>query len=531
METRANYAIVGLFSIIVLAAAFGFVWWFSGLGGTSDRAQVRVTFTGSVTGLGRGSSVLFNGLRVGEVRDIGLDPRDPRAIVAVIDVAASTPLRSDTRARIEAQGLAGVVALQLIGGQPDAPALAPRPGDRMPTIAAERSEVQDLIETVRNVARRTEDLFDRLGRLVEQNDQAIANTVRNVERFSNALGDNADGVRNMLASIAQAAERIGPLATQLEAFSRDIASMARQVDMARVNRSLDNFERFTGALADGSDNVRRTLDQVASLTDRLNRAADGLAPAMERVGPALQRVEELGRDAGAFVRQLDVARFNRSLDSIDRFTAALAANTGDVTRTLQSVASLSDKLNRSADGLAPALERLGPTLQQVEALARDAGGLVRSVDAARVNRSLENIDRFAAALGAGTADVTRTLQQAASMTEKLNKAADQVDAVLKAAQSFLGTGGGAEGQGAFSEVASAARSIRALADNLDRRTAEITAGINRFTGPGLRDIEALANDGRRTLNDLNRTLRSFERNPQQLLFGSRPAIPDYQGRR
>jgi phospholipid/cholesterol/gamma-HCH transport system substrate-binding protein len=381
METRANFTLVGLFTLAVLGAAFGFVSWFSGLGGSSDRREVRIVFSGSVTGLTRGSSVLFNGLRVGEVKDIQLFPDDPRSIFAVIEVAKSTPIRNDTRARIESQGLAGVVAIQLLGGKIDAPALQAREGQALPTIIAERSEVQDLLETVRNVARRTDDLFERLGRFVDDNDKSIATTIRNVEKFSAALGDNADGVNKMLSSIAAAAERIGPLATQLESFTRDLSEITRQVDVTRINRTL------------------------------------------------------------------------------------------------------------------------------------------------------ENIDRFATALGTGSGDVTKTLQSVAGITDKLNRAADQVESVLKGAQAFLGSAAGGEGQGAFADVGAAARSIRALADNLDRRTAEITSGFNRFTGPGLRDIEALANDGRKTLNDLNRTLRSFERNPQQLIFGNRPAIPDYSGRR
>jgi phospholipid/cholesterol/gamma-HCH transport system substrate-binding protein len=381
METRANFALVGLFTLAVLGAAFGFVSWFSGLGGSSDRREVRIVFSGSVTGLTRGSSVLFNGLRVGEVKDLQLFPEDPRSIYAVIDVANSTPIRNDTRARIESQGLAGVVAIQLLGGKVDAPALQAREGQALPTIIAERSEVQDLLETVRNVARRTDDLFERLGRFVDDNDRSIATTIRNVEKFSAALGDNADGVNKMLSSIAAAAERIGPLATQLESFTRDLSEITRQVDMPRVNRTI------------------------------------------------------------------------------------------------------------------------------------------------------ENIDRFATALGTGSGDVTKTLQSVAGITEKLNRAADQVEGVLKGAKAFLGSAAGGEGQGAFADVGAAARSIRALADNLDRRTAEITAGFSRFTGPGLRDIEALANDGRKTLNNLNRTLRSLELNPQQLIFGNRPAIPDYSGRR
>jgi phospholipid/cholesterol/gamma-HCH transport system substrate-binding protein len=381
METRANYALVGLFTLAVLAAGFGFVSWFSGFGGGQDRREIRVVFAGTVTGLNRGSNVLFNGLRVGEVKEIQLFPDDPRAIYATIDVAASTPVREDTRARIEAQGLAGVVALQLIGGKADSPPLAAKQGQPLPTIFAERSEVQDLLETVRNVARRTDDLFERLGRLVEGNEQSIQSTVRNIERFSSALGDNAAGIDRTLASIAQAAERVGPLAIQVETLSRELGALVRQVDAERINRTLNNVEQFTSALAGSS---------------------------------------------------------------------------GDVTKTLQSVAGLTDKLNR---------------------------------------------------------------------------AADQVEGVLKGAQAFLGSAAGGEGQGAFADVAAAARSIRTLADNLDRRAAEITANVGRFTGPGLRELEALASDGRRTLTDLNRTLRSLERNPQQLLFGGRPAIPDYNGRR
>jgi phospholipid/cholesterol/gamma-HCH transport system substrate-binding protein len=381
METRANYALVGLFTLAVIGAAFGFVSWFAGLGGGADRVQVRVVFSGSVTGLNRGSNVLFNGFRVGEVKDIQLFPDDPRSIFAVIDISKATPLREDTRARIEAQGLAGVVAVQLLGGRPEAPPLTARAGQTLPTIIADRSEVQDLLETVRNVARRTEETMERVSGLIDQSGPSIANTARNIEKFSTALGDNADGLNRTLASIAAAAERIGPLAADLQRLSTDV------------------------------------------------------------------------------------------------------------------------------------------------------GTVVRAVDANRINASLANIEKFTAALGGSAEDVTKTVQSVAGLTEKLNRAADQVEGVLKGAQAFLGSAAGGEGQGALADVGAAARSIRALADNLDKRTAEITSGIARFTGPGLRDIEALAADGRRTLNDLNRTLRSLERNPQQLIFGGRPSIPDYNGRR
>jgi phospholipid/cholesterol/gamma-HCH transport system substrate-binding protein len=380
MESRANYALVGLFTLAVLAAVFGFVYWFnSGAGGRKQ--DVRVIFSGTVTGLGRGSSVLFNGLRVGEVTRIELQPDDPRRIYAVIQVDNTTPLRVDTRARIEAQGLAGVVAVQLLGGEPNSPVLTAQPGQSMPVIVAERSELQDIIETVRTIAKRADEMLGSIEGLVKENAGSISNTVRNVEKFSAALGNNADGVDKLMASFGTIADTIAPLSQKLGTLSEEVTQIVRSVDRRKVSDIVDN---------------------------------------------------------------------------VDKFTAALGGSSGDVGKAVKDVASI---------------------------------------------------------------------------TEKLNKAADQVEGVLKSAQAFLNTAAGEDGRSAFSEVSDAAKSIRVLADNLDKRTAEITSGISRFTGPGLRDIETLASDGRRTLTDLNRTLRSLERNPQQFIFGGKPPLPQYGGSR
>ncbi|QEL23086.1 MCE family protein [Bosea sp. F3-2] len=380
MESRANYALVGLFTLAVLAAAFGFVYWFNS-GGAGRKESVRVIFTGTVTGLGRGSSVLFNGLRVGEVTHIELQPDDPRRIYAVIQVASTTPLREDTRARIEAQGLAGVVALQLIGGAPDAPVLTAKPGEPMPTIIAERSELQDIIETVRNVAQKADTMLTSFDGLIKQNAGPINNTVRNVEKFSEALGKNADGVDKLMAGFGNIAETIQPLSQRLQTLSEELT------------------------------------------------------------------------------------------------------------------------------------------------------GVVRSVDRQKVAAIIENVDKFTGALGGSSSDVAKVVKDAASISAKIDRAADQFEGVLKAAQSFLNAGSGADGRSAFQEVADAAKSFRTLSDNLDKRTAEITAGISRFTGPGVRDIETLASDGKKTLTEINRTLRNFERNPQQFIFGSKPPLPQYNGSR
>src|SRR5665213_2817226 len=108
METRANYVLIGFFTLAVVAAAFAFVYWFRHTGGTGERAVYRVIFSGPVSGLRTGSPVNFNGIRVGEVSDLNLDTVDPKKVDVTISVDPSTPIRSDTAISLEFQGLTGI---------------------------------------------------------------------------------------------------------------------------------------------------------------------------------------------------------------------------------------------------------------------------------------------------------------------------------------------------------------------------------------------------------------------------------------
>ena len=104
METRAPFVVVGAFVLAAIAAAFGFVYWLHNTGGLGPRATYHVQFDGSVPGLLVGAAVLFNGIRVGEVTDLGLAPDSPRRVNATISVASTTPVRSDTKVRLGISG-------------------------------------------------------------------------------------------------------------------------------------------------------------------------------------------------------------------------------------------------------------------------------------------------------------------------------------------------------------------------------------------------------------------------------------------
>lgn len=357
METRANYALIGVFTLAVIASAFGFVLWFAGGDRAGGRQTIKIVFAGAASGLLRGAPVLFNGLRVGDVTKIDLSPDDPSHISAVVDIDGRVPVRADTRARLESTGLTGVASVALLGGADKAPPLPPGPHGGPGVIFADQSDFQGLLDSARRISSQASDFLDKTNRLMDDSASSVAASVKNVEKFSDALAANADGLKDFLGAMADVGKSIKPL---------------------------------TGKL---------------------------------------------------------------------------------------------------------------------ETLATDADAVVKAV----------NPD-----------DVKAIVANAAAISAKLNAAADKVDGVLTNLNGFLATG---DSKGAFGEIAEAAKSIRKVADDFDVRLKEIAANVNRFTGTGLRQYEALAVDGRKTLEEINQAIRSIESNPQQFIFGKKQQVPEYVGGR
>lgn len=439
MENRANYALVGLFTLAVIAGAFGFVYWFKRAGENGDRAAYRIVFVGSVSGLSKGSVVRFNGLRVGEVTAIEIMPSDPGKVMATIEVDRQTPIRTDTRARLEYQGLTGVASVQLTGGAGNAAALTSADPSGRPLLFADRSDYQDILETVQRLSGKVDSVLTRADALLAQSEGSVLATVKNVEAFSKALADNSSGVASFLANVGEMSQKVSSLSERLERFVDQAEALVRSVDANEINRTVRNFAAFSDALGEGRQNVTALLSDTAQLAKSLNASAGKLDTALD-----------------------EISRVARALDS-------------------QKIAS-----------------------------------------------SLDGVQKFSDALGRNADSVDQTLREISRITERVSQASNRLDNVMAGAEKFLGSGEDGQVSGLMNEIAEAAKSIRVLAGSLDKRTMEITAGINRFTGPGLRDIEALAAESRKAVSDLSRAVRSLERNPSQLLFGGQSNIPEYR---
>src|SRR5882762_2052030 len=148
METRAPFVLIGAFVLAAIAAVFGFVYWLNNTGGLGPRATYHVQFEGSVPGLMVGAAVLFNGIRVGEVTDLGLAADNARFVNATISVASAAPVRADTKVGLDFQGLTGVPVVTLEGGM-----IVTRSGEPL-TLIAEAGAGQSMTQAVRDALRR-----------------------------------------------------------------------------------------------------------------------------------------------------------------------------------------------------------------------------------------------------------------------------------------------------------------------------------------------------------------------------------------
>jgi len=245
METKANYIVTGAFTLAVIVGAFGFVYWFQHSSGGGEKATYRVVFDGSVVGLDAGSTVTFNGIRVGEVAKLKLDPRDPRKVVALITLDRAVPVRADTKAGLQFQGLTGLAEVALTGGSPDAAPIA-TDGAQPPTLFSDASASADVTQQAR-------DVLARIDGMVADNEAALHASLQNIQTVTATLAQNSErldkvmaGLQNLTGGsdgngqIGQAADSIRRLADDLDKQTTDITAGLAQFS----NSGLKQFEAF-----------------------------------------------------------------------------------------------------------------------------------------------------------------------------------------------------------------------------------------------------------------------------------------------
>lgn len=294
METRANYVLIGAFTLAVVLGVFGFVYWFQNIGGSGERAFYRVQFEGSVSGLRTGATVLFNGIKVGEVTELKLDPKKPKQVIAGISVDKNVAVRADTEISLEFQGLTGISALSLKGGDPAKPPLAggKTAKDEQPVMIAPPGATQDVTAAARDALRKVQEL-------IEDNQKAIKAALANIEKFTDTLARNSDHVDSTLSSIdkftsalGRNSERVDKIVSGLQNLaggedgkSGDVAEAARSIKTLADNldKRTEELTQYIGRLAKTGTRTLSTIDKAAKNFDaNPSRLIWGGAPPEEK---------------------------------------------------------------------------------------------------------------------------------------------------------------------------------------------------------------------------------------------------------
>lgn len=265
METRANYFLIGTFTLAVIAAAFGFVLWFQSLHTTKARSPLRIVFEGAASGLRNGGSVNFNGVRVGEVISVKLD--NPRRVVALAMVENSAPVRKDTLVGLEFQGLTGVAAISLKGGEESAPAV-PLDEDGVPVLTADPNSLQDISEALKSTLK-------NVNRVVAENEESVRSSLQNLQTFTGSLARSSDKIDSIMARVDGVIAKTDSVMLGIDALAggKDGGELFQAVKSFR--ELADNLDKRSGALmSDGRALVsdgRRTLGDISRAVNNLDK--------------------------------------------------------------------------------------------------------------------------------------------------------------------------------------------------------------------------------------------------------------------
>jgi phospholipid/cholesterol/gamma-HCH transport system substrate-binding protein len=453
METKANYAIVGFFTILVVLAAFGFVYWMAQFGRSGPMAELAIRIPGSANGLSVGSPVRFNGIAVGSVRNLTIDPEDPRFSIAFTEVQTTAPIYPSTKAVLEVQGLTGAAYIELSGGNKGEESVLGKAEEtgRPAVLLADQSSVTNLLATADKILKRADDAIGQIQGFVTDARGPLTRTIEHAETFTAALSENSGAIDEFLRSLSALSGTFNTVSVRLDSTLEAVDGLVRAVDAQKINNIISNAEKVTGDIA-------QSTNQIGDIMSEVRDAASGFNQASTEAQSVLRRADSL-------LAAVDANKVNTAVNDITQASADARGAIASAREVVDGVADRRDEIN----------------------------------DAIR--------------------DFTE-------LAQKLNQASTRVDGILAKVDNMVS---GSDSQGLFAEAQKTLESIRATADNLNNRIGPIADNLTRFSGTGLRDVQTLITDTRRTVQSLNETITNFDQNPQRLLFGG-DTVKEYDGR-
>ncbi|CAG8873507.1 hypothetical protein PS726_01956 [Pseudomonas fluorescens] len=281
METRAHHVLIGLFTVIVVTAALLFGLWLAKSSVDTEFKDYEVVFNEAVSGLSKGSSVQYSGIKVGDVILLRLDPKDPRRVLARIRLAGDTPVKEDTQAKLALTGVTGTSIIQLSGGTPQSPTLKGKDGN-LPTIVASPSPIARLLNDSENLMAGVTTLMHNVNLMFStENIERISNTLEHLEQTTGAIAEQRGDIRQAMHQLASVGKQANTMLEQTTALMRNANGLLND----HGKEALGSAEQAMKSLQESSATLNKL---ITANQDSLNSGMQGL----NGLGPAVREMRE-----------------------------------------------------------------------------------------------------------------------------------------------------------------------------------------------------------------------------------------------
>ncbi len=429
METRANYVIVGIFTLAAILAAFAFVYWTAAIGDKGETAMLRVRIPGSASGLGRGSFVLFNGVKVGDVRRVYLDLNNPTVAIADTEIDRLTPITKSTQADLGLANLTGQTNIELKGADPKEVKLldqAEKEG-KVAEIVANPSAVTNLLQTAQDIFTRANNVLTDLEGFTKDVRGPLTQTVQNVQTFSDALAKNSDGIDKFLSSVSALSDELKGVSGKLDGTLKAAEGLLNSVDKDQIKSIVANVNTVTGNLKETSKQFDTVISNVNTAVGSINDFAQKTQGTLSKVNGVLDGIDPAQvRTALANIQKASESADKAAAD-IAKVTEKFANRSDDIDQTIKDARQLAQRLNDASvrvDGILAKVDTLLGS-GQADGVMADARATLKSFKQvadtlnARLGTITDNLARFS---GQGLSNVEALVQDSRRSISRIEEA-------------------------------------------------------------------------------------------------------------
>lgn len=338
METRANYILIGAFTVLSLILAAIFTVWIANAGFSQQYTNYDILFQGPVRGVEVGGEVRFNGIKVGEVTDLSLEENNPKDVVARVKILSNTPIKIDSYAQLEPSGLTGMNYIQILAGGDNSPILKRQRGQDRAVIPSKRGPLDKFMQGGAGIVDKTMDTVDRINRLLsDENIDNFSKVVNDLQKTTDKLSNDTGVMKNA----NDAAVSIKEAGLEIKRLSRTANTAASTYDklgdeLIRQSQVLGNS---SNRLVNHSDTVIKDSDIVlkkaGKLVDNLNTTSGSANSALDDIKLTSQALRDSSKNLAPAVKSTQTF-----------FDQATYQTLPDLSAASQDVSHASQTLNR-----------------------------------------------------------------------------------------------------------------------------------------------------------------------------------------